>query len=206
MKTDLKNKWFTLMIGVLLLVVLIAGIALIASGIWDRDEPSVPLSYFTDELQPGIVDAVDKAVESRLETVQDDLDASLADYQQVVDQKLTNDDAFVASVSEATAAMISDELRKGYQRISVDAGEQITVMRGAEIILLSGEAVCSGDTEQSLIDLTDGTILTDMKKLSANHLYLAHMEQRDLLAQSDLVLFIRGSFTAPTDSDDTDEN
>jgi len=32
------------------------------------------------------------------------------------------------------------------------------------------------------------------------------MEQRDLLAQSDLVLFIRGSFTAPTDSDDTDEN
>ncbi len=196
MKSTLKNRWFALLLVVLLVVVLIAGTALIASGMWDREEPSVPLSYITDELQPGLMSAVDDAVSKRLASVDQDLNANLEEYQKVVDQKLNSDESFVDAVAEAAAKKMESDLGAGFQKVTLSSGGKLQLSQGTEVLFRSGDAVCSGSTEDSLVDLTDGSTLSDMQALQANHLYLAHMEDRTIIANGDVTLFIRGDYTS----------
>lgn len=152
----MKRKW---KIGIAALcgaVVLTAGFAAAAAG--SQDDPLITLSYLKNVFTGQVQTMVDEAVSAGQAQNKSAMDAAIQEWDAEIGQAVQ--DALNAQVKEEPAS---------FEAASMADGKTITVVAGCEVIVRSGEPVCSAD----LIDQTDGTMLKAGEKLTANHLYLA---------------------------------
>ena len=195
MKSSLKNKWFTILLSILFAIVLIAGTALISSGIWDRESPMVPLDYLTDELEPNLLSAVDEAVDEKLLSIDQELAGKLQEFQSIVDSKVTNEDALVEAVSDSVASMLKEDLGASYREVQLTTGTNVTLSVGSELLFRQGSIEYSTSTGLGLIDISTGNSVEDQASLELNHLYVSTMNGCTLIVQEDSTVFIQGEYS-----------
>lgn len=195
MKSSLKNKWFTILLSILFAIVLIAGTALISSGIWDRESPMVPLDYLTDELEPNLLSAVDEAVDEKLLSIDQELAGKLQEFQSIVDSKVTNEDALVEAVSDSVASMLKEDLGASYREVQLTTGTNVTLSVGSELLFRQGSIEYSTSIGLGLIDISTGNAVEDQASLELNHLYVSTMNGCTLIVQEDSTVFIHGEYS-----------
>ncbi|MEG2118962.1 MAG: hypothetical protein RRY53_01305, partial [Pseudoflavonifractor sp.] len=108
--------------------------------------------------------------------------AAVATYTKDVDQKL----AAAGGGAMASAA---------FSVVDLAAGQKLSAGIGCEIMLRVGSAVCSTATPPGLIDMTESGTLDHGQALVKNHLYMATIEGRGVVAKGAVKLLVRGSYT-----------
>ncbi len=152
----MKRKWKIAVAVVCAVVVLTAAYAAAAAG--SENDPLITLSYLKNIFTPQVQTMVDQAVETGKAQNKADLDAAIQTWDAEIGQAVQ--DALNSQVKEEPAS---------FNPVSMATGTTISIEAGCEVIVRSGEPVCSAD----LIDQTDGTVLKAGETLVANHLYLA---------------------------------
>lgn len=83
-----------------------------------------------------------------------------------------------------------------FSLVTVSKGETIKLSLGAEAMLRIGSAKCVADSSPGLVDTTSATTLSGGSALLTNHLYMATVSQRGILAVGDTVkVLVRGAYT-----------
>ena len=80
--------------------------------------------------------------------------------------------------------------------VTVSKGQTVYLSLGAEVMLRVGSGKCVADSSPGLVDTTGATTLGGGSLLLTNHLYMATIADRGILATSDTVkLLVRGSYS-----------
>ena len=153
----MKNHFLRTFLILLLVAVLGAGAVYAAARYGSQEDPLVAKSYLTDVIEKEITDYTESQIR-----------AAVSDAQGRVQEQI-----------RAAAGV--------FQSVNLTAGQTLTCEPGAEVVLLSGSVMASGD----LTDTTLGEALSD-GELAVNHLYLAG-ENAVLTAAGDAALMVRGS-------------
>lgn len=168
----MKTKWKILC--AVLAAVLAISVAYAASGAGSSADPLVTLSYLTDVFTPQ--------VEKQME--------------ELVDQKsaeLTTQFQNIASQAGSGSASSSSSV---YSVVTLTKGQTLVGDVGCEVLLRVGTAVCRSSGSTGLVDVTDGSTLSDGGSLVKNHLYLVTISTRSVEASSDTVkVLVRGPYT-----------
>ena len=149
--------------------------ALAAGTQGSQSDPLVTLSYLTEKLTPSILAQVDQKITQREEQLETQLSGVAEGYIQQME------DALSQSGSGAVFTVVT-----------LTQGQQLVGGAGCELLLRGGTGVCVSDTSPGLIDMTQGSTLANGSALSLNHLYLATVEGRGVLAQDTVTLLVRG--------------
>ena len=153
----MKNHFLRTFLILLLVAVLGAGAVYAAARYGSQEDPLVAKSYLTDVIEKEITDYTESQIR-----------AAVSDAQGRVQEQI-----------RAAAGV--------FQSVNLTAGQTLTCEPGAEVVLLSGSVMASGD----LTDTTLGEALSD-GEVAVNHLYLAG-ENAVLTAAGDAALMVRGS-------------
>lgn len=90
---------------------------------------------------------------------------------------------------------ISNEASSGYRKVVLAKGKTIVGHEGTEILLYSGSANAYAK-ESELVNITMGESVDDGMSLGKYCVYLCPDAQSGLTAQSDVVVFVKGRYTA----------
>ena len=90
---------------------------------------------------------------------------------------------------------ISNEASSGYRKVVLTKGKTIVGHEGTEILLYSGSANAYAKGSE-LVNITMGESVDDGMSLGKYCVYLCPDAQSGLTAQSDVVVFVKGRYTA----------
>lgn len=86
-----------------------------------------------------------------------------------------------------------------FRVVNVPAGQAAIGEAGTEIVLRGGRATAIASNLGGILDATAGVDLPQGEQVKPNHLLVVpRTDQRGLLAQSDLVLMVKGNLTVTT--------
>ena len=171
-----NRKWPVRLIAGGLVTLTLAGVALAAGTQGSQSDPLVTLSYLTEKPIPSILAQVDQKITQREEQLETQLSGVAEGYIQQMEDKQGGSGAV-------------------FTVVTLTQGQQLVGGAGCELLLRGGTGVCVSDTSPGLIDMTQGSTLANGSALSLNHLYLATVEGRGVLAQDTVTLLVRGSYT-----------
>ena len=170
----MKNK-LRLFACVLLAAMALTAFAALSGGAGSQGDPLVTLSYLNETFTKEILDKVDKAARERDAAVLEEADRLIVQAERELR----------GSVSEASPA---------YAAVTLSPGQTLSGSAGCELILRSGEAICTARGYPGLVDTTTGGALGGGEALAENHLYLM-TDKRGVSASSEAVLLVRGSYS-----------
>ena len=170
----LKNK-LRLFACVLLAAMALTAFAALSGGAGSQGDPLVTLSYLNETFTKEILDKVDKAARERDAAVLEEADRLIVQAERELR----------GSVSEASPA---------YAAVTLSPGQTLSGSAGCELILRSGEAICTARGYPGLVDTTTGGALGGGEALAENHLYLM-TDKRGVSASSEAVLLVRGGYS-----------
>lgn len=207
MSPQKKKGSNNILLIVLVCVVLICATALIASGVWDRSDPVVPVSYFKDELSNNIEEIVDEANQAKIQEFNDQLASNLQEYDRIVSDKLTDNATVISDISEQAAQKIQQDRGAKYYAQKLTSGQTLTLLDISEIICLSGEVSVHREEGCYLVDLTAGTGYTEADvALTLNHEYILY-GNATLTSTGDSELLIKALVaSAPGSTETTEED
>lgn len=174
----MKNK-LRLFACVLLAAMALTAFAALSGGAGSQGDPLVTLSYLNETFTKEILDKVDKAARERDAAVLEEADRLIVQAERELR------DALGGSVSEASPA---------YAAVTLSPGQTLSGSAGCELILRSGEAICTARGYPGLVDTTTGGALGGGEALAENHLYLM-TDKRGVSASSEAVLLVCGSYS-----------
>lgn len=175
------NRWIPRLAAGTLVTVTLLGVALAAGQQGTQSDPLVTLSYLTTKVTPEIMTQVDAKVTAREKALIDQLNAAISGYTKQVEDKLKG-----ANSGGTSAA---------FTVVDIAAGQRLNAGVGCELMLRVGSATVSSASAPALIDMTDGAGNWDGSALVQNHLYMATIEGRSVVAQDAVKLLVRGSYT-----------
>ena len=80
--------------------------------------------------------------------------------------------------------------------VTLSSGQTLVGDVGCEIMLRIGSATCGSDGSTGLIDVTDGSTLSDGENLVTTHLYMVTISTRSVTATAGTTkLLVRGPYT-----------
>ncbi len=164
----MKNLKKSVLIFILMLAMLTFGVS--ADETYSsQNDPLVSLSYVNDVLGPQIMAQVLEKIESQYVKISDLTDMSSGEYQLI------------------TLAKGDTLMCKGVCEIVLLSGNATTVITAASNI----------EAGQGLIDVTDGTVVTNGALLKANHkIIIPKSDGRGIIVTGDSVsLLVRGAYT-----------
>ncbi|MDE6935147.1 MAG: hypothetical protein K2P26_06020 [Oscillospiraceae bacterium] len=170
----MKNK-LRLFACVLLAAMALTAFAALSGGAGSQGDPLVTLSYLNETFTKEILDKVDKAARERDAAVLEEADRLIVQAERELR----------GSVSEASPA---------YAAVTLSPGQTLSGSAGCELILRSGEAICTAGGYPGLVDTTTGGALGGGEALAENHLYLM-TDKRGVSASSEAVLLVRGGYS-----------
>ena len=170
----MKNK-LRLFACVLLAAMALTAFAALSGGAGSQGDPLVTLSYLNETFTKEILDKVDKAARERDAAVLEEADRLIVQAERELR----------GSVSEASPA---------YTAVTLSPGQTLSGSAGCELILRSGEAICTAGGYPGLVDTTTGGALGGGEALAENHLYLM-TDKRGVSASSEAVLLVRGGYS-----------
>lgn len=170
----MKNK-LRLFACVLLAAMALTAFAALSGGAGSQGDPLVTLSYLNETFTKEILDKVDKAARERDAAVLEEADRLIVQAERELR----------GSVSEASPA---------YAAVTLSPGQTLSGSAGCELILRSGEAICTAGGYPGLVDTTTGGALGGGEALAENHLYLM-TDKRGVSASSEAVLLVCGSYS-----------
>lgn len=176
------NRWIPRLAAGTLVTMTLLGVALAAGQQGTQTDPLVTLSYLTTKATPEIMTQVDTKVTAREKALTDQLNAAISGYTKQVEDKLKG-------ASGGSAAAVA------FTVVDLAAGQRLNAGVGCELMLRVGSATVSASSSPALIDMTDGTGNWDSSALVQNHLYMATIEGRAIVAQDAVKLLVRGSYT-----------
>ena len=174
----MKNK-LRLFACVLLAAMALTAFAALSGGAGSQGDPLVTLSYLNETFTKEILDKVDKAARERDAAVLEEAAKLISQAERELR------DAPGGSVSEASPT---------YAAVTLSPGQTLSGSAGCELILRSGEAICTAGGHPGLVDTTTGGALGGGEALAENHLYLM-TDKRGVSASSEAVLLVRGSYS-----------
>ena len=157
---------------------LAAGAVALAAG--DQSDPLVTLSYLTGKVTPEIMTQVDAKLSAREKALTDQLNAAINAYSKTMEDKLA------AGGGGKSAA---------FAVVDLAPGQKLYAGMGCELMLRVGTVSCFASTSPALINMTDGSHIWDGNALKQNHLYMATIEGRGVVAKDTVKLLVRGSYT-----------
>lgn len=170
----MKNK-LRLFACVLLAAMALTAFAALSGGAGSQGDPLVTLSYLNETFTKEILDKVDKAARERDAAVLEEADRLIVQAERELR----------GSGSEASPA---------YAAVTLSPGQTLSGSAGCELILRSGEAICTARGYPGLVDTTTGGALGGGEALAENHLYLM-TDKRGVSASSEAVLLVCGSYS-----------
>lgn len=176
-----KSNWIPRLAAGALVTVTLLGVAYAAGQQGTQGDPLVTLSYLTNKATPEIMTQVDAKVAAREKALTDQLNAAISTYTKNVEEKLKG-----ASGGGTSAAFVV---------VDLTAGQKLNVGVGCELMLRVGSVTVSAASAPALIDMTDGSSNWDGSALVQNHLYMATMDGRSIVAKDAAKLLVRGSYT-----------
>lgn len=144
---------------------LTAAVAAAAGGAGSQSDPLVTLSYLTETFTGQIMDKVDALIAQR--------------------------NAQLGLSGESPAASGTASV---FTAVTLAPGQALYGEAGCEVLLRSGEAVCTASAPPGLVDATSGGNIENGSPLTANHLYLM-TDRRAVSSASGAVLLVRGGYT-----------
>ncbi|MEG2000535.1 MAG: hypothetical protein RR053_03970 [Evtepia sp.] len=174
MKKSWKRKTVAVVLGAMLLTI---GVSVAATQGTEAN-PLVTLSYLKDVFTPTV-----------MTKAQETVSATQAKYEKTLQDKIAAYRTEMETLLNTTAGGTSGVF------VSVDlaAGKTLNVSVGSEVMLRSGDAVCSHTVNPVMMDLTDGTNLDSGKSLLKNHLYMVSMDGTVIKAGKACKLMVRGN-------------
>lgn len=176
-----KNQWPIRLASGALVVLTLAGVALATETQGTQSDPLVSLSYLTDVVTPSVLAEVDSTVALRESELVTQLEAVATTYAQEVESTLTGG--------------ASGQSTSNYTVLTLSAGQKVTGSIGTEFLLRGGTGTCIADSVPGLINMTDGTTLSNGGALLVNNLYLSTVDGRGVQATTDVVLLVKGTYT-----------
>ncbi len=159
-------------VAVLLAVLLCASIgALAATNYGTRDDPLVTSSYLNDTVTDSILNKFDTS----LAEAEDELTASFED-------KLSSGGGSSADQ---------------FKLVTLSSGQKLICGVGTELMLRIGTAASYGPDAPRLINMTDGTSVTDVgTEIKTNNMYMVTIKNNGIEATSGTVkILVRGSYS-----------
>lgn len=164
----MKTKWK--IIGVVAAVALVVTGAYAATNAGSSADPLVTLSYLNDVFAPQ---------------VEEDMEAMVSEKADELAQQF---DQAISQVGSGGASVFSV--------VTLSDGQTLVGDVGCEVMLRIGSAVCGSDGSTGLIDVTDGSTLSDGGDLVTNHLYMVTISTRSVTATAGTTkLLVRGPYT-----------
>lgn len=176
-----KSKWISRLAAASLVSVTLLGVALAAGNQGSQADPLVTLSYLTNQATPEIMAQVDAKTAAREKELLERLDSAVNAYTKEVEDKLKSAGGGGAAVA--------------FTLVDLAAGQRLNPGVGCELMLRVGSATVTADSAPALIDMTDGAGNWGGSALVQNHLYMATIEGRSVVAQNAVKLLVRGSYT-----------
>ena len=162
------SKWASRICAGVLVSIVLAGAALAAGG--TQTDPLVTLSYLNDVFAPQ---------------VEEDMEAMVSEKADELAQQF---DQAISQVGSGGASVFSV--------VTLSDGQTLVGDVGCEVMLRIGSAVCGSDGSTGLIDVTDGSTLSDGGDLVTNHLYMVTISTRSVTATAGTTkLLVRGPYT-----------
>lgn len=218
-----SKKWITGACSVLLVLLLIAGGAAIASDLGGADDPLVSLSYI-EQLIPQLNENIEKIIDEKIAEFDTSLDEKITQVDLSIDEKIGRfeeqyaagfaDEAFIGKVADAIAdkglsigtgggstgdgagetVTVSGE---GYifTVVDISAGQTLIGEVGTEILWRIGTGTCVSPGSPGLIDVTTGSDLAAGGQLQQNHVYVVTVRDRGFKATSNCKALIKGPYT-----------
>ena len=183
-----KCKWPVRLASGCLVILSLVGVAFAAGQQGSQSDPLVTLSYLTEKATPAILAQVDTKIAQRESELTGKLNQVVSGYVQEVSDKLA------ASGPSGTAGS-GTAPSASYAVVTLKQGQKLTGSAGCEFLLRGGTAVCVSSSSPGLVDMTDGSTLSNGGGLVQNHLYLATVDGRGVQASTDATLLVRGSYT-----------
>ncbi|MEG1878178.1 MAG: hypothetical protein RRY65_00310 [Pseudoflavonifractor sp.] len=178
-----RVKWPMRLAAGALVSLTLLGVALAAGQQGTQADPLVTLSYLTTKLTPELMAQVDTKLSAGEQALTDRLGAAITTYTAQIDEKLAASAGGPAAKAAAFAV------------VDLAAGQKLHAGIGCEIMLRVGAATCSTANSPGLIDMTDGGSLDHGQALLKNHLYMATIEGRGVVAKNAVKLLVRGDYT-----------
>jgi hypothetical protein len=175
-----KSRWLARAAAGALVTVTLLGIALAAGQQGSQSDPLVTLSYLTEKATPDILAQADAKAAERAKALTDQFSTAITNYTKSVEDKLSS----AGGVGSPAVFSV----------VELAAGQKLTAGVGCELMLRVGSATCSASSSPALIDMTDGGSTWDGSALIQNHLYMATVEGRGVVAKDAVKLLVRGSY------------
>lgn len=182
----MKKHILRTIVCVLLVGTVLAAFVAIATelGAGSQDDPLVTLSYLNERFRQQILDEVDDKLDDRNSTLMSELQEKINTTKRDILMELGS-----SYGDESGGVAIS------FSTVTLSAGQVLYGNAGCEVLLRSGNASCISDGKSvpGLVDTTDSTTINHGVALAVNHLYMM-TDQRGVLAESDVVLLVRGEY------------
>ena len=172
-----KNPWIVRLAAGALMIAALVGVALAAGQQGSQSDPLVTLSYLTEKASADLLAQVD----ARIAQKESELTAQL---NKVVDSYVQGGGTSSGGTADSSFVVVT--LRQG-QRLNPAAG--------CEILFRDGTASCVAGSAPGLVDMTDGSTLSNGGALVPNHLYLATTDGRGVQSSGEVTLLVRGGYT-----------
>lgn len=185
-----KRKFTTAMLSFLIIALTATGI-LAAAAYGTEEDPLVAASYIEDVVVPELSDEIDDAVADKEEELLEEIEDRLSE----LSAGGTYSDALVNEVAERAAEIAQSGAVSAWNVIKVPSGKTLTGEVGCQIMLRLGAASCVSGGSTGLINMSDGTVLSNGSALKTNNLYMVTIEGRGFKASGDATVLVRGGYT-----------
>jgi len=207
-----KKKWNIWLAALLLVALSVTGYFAIAAEYGSKEDPLVTLSYINDVLSPDMTKKIDEAfrtkesaftaaIDAKMNQIDQDMAAKLTKYQEAI-QSTNVSDAVISAIAdeviskmEGSSTTTAPTQASDWKVLKLTAGQTLTAEVGCEIVLRIGGATCVSSGTPGLINLTDGTDLSNGKALAVNNLYLVTVKGRGITTASGCTILVSGSYT-----------
>ena len=173
-----KGRKALIAAGVLIAVVLIAGLSTLAAGTYgSKSDPLITKSYLDETVTPAMLDELKSMIDTKADAMQKEIDAKLAE---------------IGGSSGSSAAGDAQT----FVVVSIEKGKTLTCGVGTEIMPRIGTVVSAGKDAPRLIDETLGTDVTAAgTALTKNHMYMVTIKGNGITATANAKVLIRGTYT-----------
>ena len=173
--------------AVLALVLVVSGVSAFATA-GGKNDPLVSLSYLNETFLGTVAEKVQELIKSRDTELKEELSKEItaAEREIAAEYGSGSEGSNEPGEYETTTFVV----------VTLEKGQTLVGKIGCELMLRVGSASCVADSSPGLVDTTAGSTLAGGKALSANHLYMATVDGRGVVAASDTVkVLVRGPYT-----------
>lgn len=155
----------------------VAAVALVVTGAYaatgaagSSSDPLVTLSYLTQVFTPDMEEDMEAMVSEKADELTEQFDQA------------------IAQAGTGSSSVFSV--------VTLSSGQTLVGDVGCEVMLRIGSATCGSNGSTGLIDVTDGSTLSDGEDLVTNHLYMVTISTRSVTATAGTTkLLVRGPYT-----------